>query len=109
MSTNTLIPQANPTNKCCRRASLPTGNVSELYIAGGPPKFMLFSSKSRRTSARGGTGTVCLPGVFGKTTRLGRIQDFPALMGAVPENVARLADGAARCKVVKKAGKSFAN
>lgn len=36
MSTNTLIPQANPQNKCCRRASLQTGNVSELYIAGGP-------------------------------------------------------------------------
>lgn len=36
MSTNILIPQANPQNKCCRRASLQTGNVSELYIALGP-------------------------------------------------------------------------
>lgn len=48
-------------------------------------KFMLFISKLWKASASSATGTACLLGVLGKTTRVARIQDFPARAAASPD------------------------
>lgn len=46
---------------------------------------MLFISKLWKASASSATGTACLLGVLGKTTRVARIQDFPARAAASPD------------------------
>lgn len=103
MSTNTLIPQANPQNKCCRRASLQSGSVSELYIAGGPKDSgFSFPSCGRLLLAVQPEQHVCLE-FLGKQRARPEYKIFllaqpRALVGAVLESVARLAGGGKECR-----------